>query len=62
MYSDLLNMSGNYYFAIVGHHDNPLYETEMAPSSKVTETKVHAKSVFIKIVLAHVQNGNVRNF
>ena len=33
-------MSGTYYFAIIAHHDNPIYELEMTPSNKASEAKV----------------------
>lgn len=37
-------MTSSYYFAIVGHNDNPLFEIEFSNSSK--EPKVHQQSFF----------------
>jgi hypothetical protein len=44
-------MAGNYYFVIVGHHDNPIFEMEFTVSSMNKTDYLNITEILLKVPL-----------
>lgn len=51
-------MLGNYYFAIVGHRDNPVFEMEFNPPTKSMDSSQGRESYKVRTCI--VNNGNLK--